>query len=153
MSLLNPIQRLAGSWRGTNRLWLSPESPAFESPATAVIGPAGGGKFVRLDYTWQYEGKSQEGSILYGGNSQRQRIEAVWIDSWHMGEGMMMCQGNSEADGTVVVRGLYAAPTGPDWGWSTSVIPVDVQTFRLRMDNIQPDGTAMRAVEVLFTRM
>jgi hypothetical protein len=37
-----------------------------ESPSTVTVTPTLGGRFVRVDYTWGYQGKPQEGSVLIG---------------------------------------------------------------------------------------
>ena len=82
-----------------------------------------GGRFIRLDYTWSYRGAAQEGSLLIGYQSDHGKVTAHWIDSWHMSEGVMACEGAVEADGTIAVRGSYAAPPGPDWGWRIVLRP------------------------------
>ncbi|NJN14794.1 MAG: DUF1579 domain-containing protein, partial [Planctomycetes bacterium] len=80
---------LTGSFAGASRLWLSPDVPPAECASVAKIAPAAKGRFLLLDYTWSYEGTPQEGMLLIDGTGST----AVWIDSWHMREKMMVMEG------------------------------------------------------------
>lgn len=140
-----------GQWQGVNRLWLAPAEPAQESDSTAVLQMAAGGQFATLAYTWVYQGQPQEGLLLLG-QVHQQQVEVVWIDSWHMQDKMMLCVGQVEADGAVWVKGSYAAPPDPDWGWRIALQPISPDQFRLVMHNITPAGEEMKAVEVTYAR-
>ncbi len=111
-----------------------------------------GGRFVRIDYTWAYAGTPQEGSLLVGHDEEANALSAHWIDSWHMGSKAMACQGAVDASGVISVRGAYAAPPGPDWGWRTVITPGGGRTLRLVMFNIWPEGREELAVEAFLTR-
>ncbi|UCF18623.1 MAG: DUF1579 family protein [Gemmatimonadota bacterium] len=69
-----------------------------------------------------------------------------------MGERVMACAGTADADGAIDVRGAYAAPPGPDWGWRIELRPGADRTLNLVMHNIHPDGGAMLAVETEYRR-
>ena len=75
---------------------------------------------------------------MIGHQSDRARVTAHWIDSWHMSDGVMPCEGRVDPDGSTVVRGSYAAPPDQDWGWRIEVKPVDTTTLTLTMYNITP---------------
>jgi hypothetical protein len=52
------------------------------------------------------------------------------------------------------VRGSYAAPPGPDWGWRTDVTP-NAERLRVVMHNVWPEaqgGKEELAVEAVSTR-
>jgi hypothetical protein len=66
MSALEWLAARAGNWRGTNRLNDPHTRAAEESPATASVTPVLGGRFIRFNYTWGYQGSPQEGSLLFG---------------------------------------------------------------------------------------
>ena len=138
MSALEKLAECAGGWTGTNRLSDPSMNVSDDSPSTAELTPLLDGKFIRLDYTWAYEGAAQEGSLLIGYESAPAIVTAHWVDTWHMGEAVMSCKGTAEDDGSVVVLGSYAAPPGPDWGWRIVLQPVDGTTLRLVMYNISP---------------
>lgn len=149
---LDALIACAGSWRGTNTLQDPHAGKAEESPGTATVTPVLGGKFVRLDYTWSYQGKPQEGSYLIGFAAKTGQISAYWIDSWHMGSVGMLCSGQRQDGSALSVLGSYAAPPGPDWGWRTEITPEDGKSLRLVMYNIWPEGREDLAAEAVYTR-
>ena len=150
MSGLDFLRSLNGSWSGDNRLWLEPGKPPFASKTAATVIHILGGRFVRLDYTWSFDGEEQAGSYLFGYESKSELVTAAWIDSWHNGERLMLCRGGVGENGSVNVLGFYPAPTGPDWGWRTIIEPADSGPFRLQMYNILPTGEAFLAVEAVY---
>jgi hypothetical protein len=141
---------LTGQWQGTNRLWLDPAQTANESAATAVFQLVAQEKFATLHYTWADSDQPQSGVLLFG--QHEQQVSAAWVDSWHMQDNMMQLTGISQPDGTMMVKGSYAAPPGPDWSWQITLQPLPNDQFKLLMHNITPDGDQMLAVEALFAR-
>ena len=151
MSTLDALAACTGNWRGTNTLLDPHNSITEESAGTATVTPVLGGKFVRLDYTWDYKGKPQEGSLLIGFEARADTVTAHWIDSWHVGDKVMVCTGSGQAGPALSVRGSYAAPPGPDWGWRIEITPDDSR-LRLEMFNIWPEGKEELAVEAVYAR-
>lgn len=155
MKLSAALIACAGRWKGTSTL-SDPEYGIDEVAATtADVVPLLGGRFVRIDYTWSYRGEPQEGMLLIGADPARARWTTHWIDSWHMGHLVMACDGPAgggvAASGSVSVRGSYAAPPGPDWGWRIDVTP-GPDALLVAMYNISPDGPETLAVESRYTR-
>jgi hypothetical protein len=153
MSVLADLAACSGTWQGTNTLH-DPNTHAPEkSPSRVIITPLLGGKFVRLDYTWAWQGAPQEGSLLVGFDSQADAVTASWIDTWHMGEKALVCLGPKPSGTTLCVRGSYCAPPGPDWGWRIEITPEPAGTLQVAMHNIWPDGVREDvAVEAFYTR-
>ncbi len=152
MNILDGLAACAGDYRGTNWLQDPQTNSPDDSPATATVTLVLGGRFVRFDYTWGYRGSPQAGSMLFGYDSTTKSITAHWIDSWHMGDKAMACQGPAPGNGVLSVRGSYAAPPDPDWGWRIDVHPMEGRFIRLVMFNISPDGKEELAVEATYTR-
>jgi Protein of unknown function (DUF1579) len=142
---------LGGRWTGNYRLWVDPSGPVRESQSTATLSPVAGGNFTRLDYTWEYDGRPQDGSILIGFDAGRDIVTAIWVDSWHMSDKAMVSEGRATG-GKVELSGTYAAPPGPDWGWRTVIEPADSDSLRMTMYNVSPEGKEDLAVEVLYRR-
>jgi len=95
VSGLSKLGQCVGAWRGVNRLQ-DPHTGAPDDSAGAVaVTTLLEGRFVRMDYTWAYQGTDQEGSLLIGYQSDRARVTVHWIDSWHMSDGVMPCEGGS----------------------------------------------------------
>jgi len=146
MSNLNQILACAGPWQGANRLYTSPQCAADESPSTLTVTPLLRGTFVRLDQTWAWEGKPQEGSLLIGFDSDAKQVALHWIDTFHMSRKVMVCSGVLRGDGVIEVRGGYAAPPGPDWGWRIEIMAEPPARIEIRMFNIDPAGQEALAV-------
>jgi hypothetical protein len=150
MDSVDALSARAGSWRGTSTLQAPHTGIAAESPSTLSVTAAPAG--VRLDYTWSYQGKLQRGSILLGTDDAAGAVTARWTDTWHTGNQPMACSGPKPGGLTFSVRGTYAAPPGPDWGWRIDVTPDDDQ-LRIVMHNVWPEeqgGKEELAVDAIY---
>ena len=151
MSVLDALAACAGRWRGRNVLQDPHTQGPDESAGTATVTPVLNGRFVRLDYTWGYQGKPQEGTLLIGFDRQPDQVTAHWADTWHMSEKVMAFTGPRPAGSTLAVTGSYAAPPGPDWGWRMEITP-GASALRFVMINIWPEGKEELAAEANYTR-
>ncbi len=152
-SSLAALDALAGRWTGTSRLYMPWTTPAeSDSTTTAEVRPVAGGRFVTIAYTWSYDGKPCEGFLLAGRETKTDVVNAVWVDSWHQREHPLASTGGVSEGGGIDVRGSYPAPTGPDWGWRTTVLADGADAFRIVMYNISPEGEEMLAFENRYTR-
>jgi hypothetical protein len=152
MSIDQKLTGMVGSWKGTNRLhvpWM--EEKLKESDSSATVRSKMNGQFLSIEYTWAYDGEPQEGLLIIGCDRKSDAVQAVWTDSWHSKDVLMLCNGTRKTDGTISVTGSYAVPDHPDWGWRTEIIPGD-EKFRYAMYNISPEGDEEIAVETDFTR-
>jgi hypothetical protein len=152
MSPLDALNACAGTWRGTSTLQDPHAGVAAESPSTASVRATPDG--VRLDYAWFYQGKPQQGSILFGTDDAAGTVTARWTDTWHTGNQPMACCGPKPSGSTLSVRGTYAAPTGTDWGWRIDVNSDGVR-LRIVMHNVWPQeqgGKEELAVEAEYIR-
>ena len=147
MSTLDGLLACAGTWRGSNILHDPHTNSPQNSPSTMDVTPVLNGTFVRIDYTWRYQDKPQEGSMIVGYQPEAEVVTTHWIDTWHMGTRVMACQGPAGANGEISVLGSYAASPGPDWGWRIVIAPEAGRELRLVMFNVAPDGTEELAVE------
>ncbi len=152
MSAPETLKKLIGNWSGSNRLWLSPQEPFRESETKARVATVAGGQFMTIQYTWADDSRPQEGLLLIGVEERPNLIHAVWIDSWHMGDKFMLCQGQITDNGNVSVAGLYAAPSAPDWGWRIEIKAGAMELFELAMYNISPEGSEALAVRASYQR-
>lgn len=150
MSVPEWLANRVGNWHGINRLWLSPDEPVRVAETTATVALIAQGKFLTFRYTWLYEDQPQDGLLLIGQEKEENLFKAVWLDSWHMGDTFMLCQGSLDPQGNLSVQGTYAAPPGPDWGWRIILETGEDNTLRLAMVNIVPDGREALAVEAIY---
>lgn len=152
MNALAHLVVVTGHWQGTNTLHDPMTGSPEQSPATARITALLDGKFVRMDYTWQYQGDKKEGSILIGYENETAVVTAYWIDSWHMNDKGMLCRGTVDAQGIYSARGSYTVPDWPDWGWRIVLDPTTTTGLRMVMYNIDPAGKEYLAVEADYQR-
>lgn len=153
MSVPAALEKLAGNWKGSNRLhtpWMP--NALHESDSTAAVSLITGGKALLIQYTWAFDGNPEDGIMLISKESEASDgIVMIYTDSWHLGHVFMRCEGTVDADGNVNVKGHYAVPDNPDWGWRTEILPGD-DTFRFIVYNVTPEGEEDLAVEGDFTR-
>lgn len=152
MTISSKLANLVGEWKGTNVLhapWM-PE-PVQKSDSTATVRSKMNGQFLSIEYTWAFEGEPQEGMLILGCDSQCEQVEAVWTDSWHSKDTLMVCNGGFTQTNVISVMGHYAVPEHPDWGWRTEIVQ-GPDTFRYVMYNVSPEGEEELAVETEFRR-
>jgi len=152
MSLDQKLSGLVGEWKGTNRLhttWMPVK--LHKSDSSAAVRSKMNEQFLTIEYAWAFEGEKQEGLLILGCDSKSDAVQAVWTDSWHSKDTLMLCNGTIDNDGRISVVGSYAVPEHPDWGWRTEIIPGE-NSFRYAMYNITPEGEEEIAVETDFTR-
>ncbi len=152
MSVDQKLSDLVGSWNGTNQLhvpWM-PEK-LKESGSVATARSKMNGQFLSIEYTWSFDNDPQEGLLIVGSDPKSDAVQAVWTDSWHSKDVLMLCNGKVTAEGGISVTGFYAVPDNPDWGWRTELTP-NQNGFRYTMYNVSPEGVEELAVETQFTR-
>ena len=142
---------LVGEWQGTKLLYLSPPpAPPLSSASKLSVKAIAGGGFLQFDYHWAYEGEQQTGVLLIG-NDEEKAASAAWLDSFHMSGKIMTALGTA-SETSLDVRGSYAAPPGPDWGWSISIRSSSANELQIVMHNISPEGEEDLAVQIDYTR-
>ena len=152
MSDSTKLGRLSGSWSGKSSLYLFPGDPVRESQSQATFEMSECVKVATIRYDWSYEGKPQDGVMVIREESQGEDVQISWIDSFHTAGKFMNFQHDDQHKGVVAVRGSYAAPPGPDWGWRIVIDSDDDDQFKLTMFNITPDGQEALAVDAEYHR-
>jgi hypothetical protein len=150
MSTPENFTKLVGMWEGTNRLIMAPEDPVRDSDSIACVGLEANGKFLKINYEWTFDGKKQEGLMVYGFGKDS-RATSFWIDSFHQSGDFMNCVGKFD-DRKISVKANYTQPEYADWAWRTEVEYIDENSFSFTMFNVSPDGTEDVAVESKFKR-
>ena len=154
MSVPKNLENLVGKWRGINCLhtvWIA-ENPVRQTESQAGIDLTARGRFLKIEYDWFFENTKQEGLILIGDEKDTDSIKSFWIDSWHLSDKFMVSEGNS-TDGAISLKGFYAVPEHPDWGWKTIIEPAANDSFKITMYNVSPEDEETLAVEMEFTKV
>src|SRR6185436_9100640 len=87
------LSRLIGEWAGQTRTWFEPGQLVDESSTRGIIYPLLEERFIRYDYQSTLNGEPFEGVFIFGYNIGTGKYEATWIDTFHMGTGMLFSEG------------------------------------------------------------
>ena len=154
MPLPTQFSSLSGEWKGTRRLYLSwLAEPEVKSASRLTVAKAARGSFELMDYTWKYDGISQEGLLLIGYDEAQNAATVAWADSWHMNRKIMHCTGDIDKAGVLKVSGSYEAPPGPDWRWRIAISSEGKDRFRIVMHNLSPEGNEALAVDADYSKV
>lgn len=147
------LQALTGSWQGTTKTWFEPGVLADESDMKGTIKPILGGAFLLHEYQGSLNGKPFEGIAIYGFDIPNNTFQSAWIDSFHMGTGLMVSNGTPTENGFSVL-GQYSVPEYPaPWNWRTTAELTDPDTLIITAYNISPEGEEDKATETIYKRV
>jgi hypothetical protein len=116
LSIPPAFQELIGQWSGTKKLWLSPAETLRESSSSMSVAAAAQGRFLTLQYNWDYEGSPAAGFLLLGYEEKSGKLEAAWVDSWHMQDLIMTYLGELVEDGSPAPQGSVCSSSRPGLG-------------------------------------
>lgn len=149
------LRAAPSAWKGESILQDPTTGQPEVSQASARFTPMLRGSFLRLDYTWAYQGSPEEGSMWIGHDPDTGLYALHWADTWHMSRKIMVCEGREEPGGQkLVVRGTWTADGDGDrppetWGWR---IEISLQSggpetkLEILMYNVSPAGVGELAV-------
>lgn len=147
------LQALTGSWEGITKTWFEPDVLADESEMKGTIKSILGGSFLLHEYQGSINGKPFQGIAIYGFDIPNSNAQAFWIDSFHMGTGMMLSNGTPTGNGFSVL-GQYSVPEYPaPWNWRTVAELQDPDTLIITAYNISPEGQEDKATETVYKRI
>jgi hypothetical protein len=142
-----------GKWIGNTRTWFDPAVLSDESPVEGKITALFDGRFMLHEYKSSMQGKPYEGWMIFGYHIKNNRYQMSWVDTFHMGTGIMLSEGEV-TDGNFSVTGYYG--TGGEepqtWGWRTTIEKTGNNTLIIRAYNITPEGEESLATETIYTR-
>lgn len=145
------LAKLVGQWQGTSRVWFEPGKLGEEATIQGGIREVLDGRFVVHEYHSQLMGHPQHGIAIIGYHLDEQRYECAWIDSGHMGSGIMFSVSEKAASRTAVL-GQYGGAAGPPWGWRTEFELVEADRLLITAYNITPGGEEAKATEIDYRR-
>lgn len=147
------LTQLVGGWAGKTHIWFEPDGIPTEYQTQGSIQLVLGGRFVIYLYQSVMEEEAQHGMFIFGYNTQLDRFETSWVDSFHNHTAIMFCVGNTLENGFSVL-GSYPDPAGgPDWGWRTEVQLLDTDHLAITAYNISPEGDEAKATESQLVRV
>jgi hypothetical protein len=151
MGIHTSWNKLLGAWAGQSRLIL-PGEPDRESPTTATGALMAKSSMCVLSYTWVFDGDPQEGQLMLSYLPDQQEVEAVFLDTWHMGPKFMLMKGRIADGDKTIVNGSYAVPESPDWGWRIVLDPNHADGWQMLMLNVSPEGESYPGFDTTVSR-
>lgn len=152
------LGKLVGTWEGTSRTWFEKDVLADESPISGTITAVLGGRFILHQYQSSLQEKPLEGLAIIGYSFPNERYQTAWVDSFHMGTGIMCSEGEETSKGHAVL-GSYGGDGMPEpWGWRTEIEVLSENQIMITAYNIAPDATGDKAAgdkatEIRYTRI
>ena len=87
MNALDRLAACAGCWQGSNRLHDPRTGSPEDTESTLVVATLLGGKFIRVDYTWSYQGAAQQSVSRKSATSNRLNLPGKLSDCTGSGRG------------------------------------------------------------------
>lgn len=147
---------MAGDWEGRTTTWFGGDAPPDDSPWRVSIEPVVSGAFIYQSHEGHIGDRAFSGHVIYGYDAYRRVMTAVWVDSFHLGDAMLLSEGPIPGDPHEILNvvGAYVdRPSGQQWRWRTVVRMPDSSHLHIRAFNIAPDGREQPALETLLRRV
>jgi hypothetical protein len=149
--LHHTLARMAGNWSGTTKTWFEPGILADESPIQGSMKSILGGRFLMWEYQGSLKSKPHEGVAIFGYDLTHGTLQSAWVDSFHMGTGMLFSEGLRQEQ-AYSVTGKYRVPESPEWGWRTTLELRSDNELVIAAYNISPEGQEDIATESILHR-
>jgi len=144
---------LEGTWEGTTKTWFEPDKLEDESPMQGTIKAILDGRFILHEYKSSFKGAPTSGIAIIGYSFATDSFQIAWVDSFHMGTGILFSEANS-SDKLVSVLGSYGGAGMPEpWGWRTEIETPSADSLIITAYNISPEGESVKATETIYTRI
>lgn len=147
------LSKLAGSWEGTAKTWFEKDELADESPVKGSIKAILGGRYLQHEYQGSWGGKPLEGMAIIGYSFDEQKFQTAWVDTFHMGTGILFSQGDAMEHGHSVLGSYGGVAYKERWGWRTETVLTADDQLIFTAYNISPEGEEVKATETIYKRL
>ncbi len=148
------LSLMQGEWEGMTKTWHEPGKPPDESPMQGTIKVIFDGRFIQYTYKGSIEGQPFDGIAIWGYSFAEGKMQCAWIDSYHMGTGILYSEGDAEpSDKKFKVSATWGISPGSErWGWRTELEMPTNDELVITAYVITPDGDETKGVETVYKR-
>ncbi|MHB8079249.1 MAG: DUF1579 domain-containing protein [Candidatus Krumholzibacteriia bacterium] len=145
------LEKLVGTWKAVNRMWMDPAGPPMESAGTMEYVSVMDGRYVHGVYKGTLMGLPYEGMSIDGYDRFKKQYFSLWFDN--MGTGFIQMYGTCSPDGkTTTLEGtMYDRELGRDVPVRSVSTWLDPNTLRYEMFE-NKNGKELRTMEITYTR-
>ncbi len=145
---------LAGKWTTNAKFWTKPGTPAEITKGQSDLSWIFGGRFLKENYTGQFQGKPFTGMGLIGFDNVTGKFSSLWIDS--MATGMMTSEGQADETGKkFVFFGHYADPITGEMKKTRMNLQIMGQNQRIveMFERDTSTGQEWKTMEITYSRV
>ncbi len=146
------LARLAGRWRYTLKVWLTPDGEPVEASGTAEARTILGGRFLHTVYRGELLGRPYESWSTDGYDNQAKQYVGTWRDT--QGTYTLIYRGSCSEEGAE--RTTTAELTDPATGTKFQIRAVttieDDDRYVYTTSLVLPEGTEFRNLELTAVR-
>ena len=146
------LNQLVGNRTGQTKTCFEPSNPIDDSPVAGTIRPLFDGRFVLHEYKGHFKGQDFEGIAIYGYHLKTEKFQPSWMDTFHMGTGIMLSEGNKSSPFYEMLGAMKHLPKirnggagEPRSGWWMAMGSSSRLTYL-------PSGEEAKASETVYTR-
>ena len=147
------LEKLAGTWTTTQRMWMDPSGQPMESKGTAEFHMGLGGRFLMQSYKGDFMGMPFEGMGTVGYDNFKKVYTSAWADN--MGTAMMIAEGTANTAGSEIsLSGTMDEPmTGEKNKKFREVMKLQgPDQFTFEMYDTIPGKGEVKVMEIVHTR-
>lgn len=75
------LKAFEGTWDAATSMWMDPSAPPEKGKGTAVTSSLFEGRFVKMDYSGEWNGQPFTGMALTGYDNTKKKYIGTWVDS------------------------------------------------------------------------